>query len=48
MATARPKKLTKPEVEILIQDLLGSGPITFDSLLAFAERINGVKFKEPL
>ena len=47
MATARPKKLTKPEVEILIQDLLGSGPITFDSLLAFAERINGVKFKEP-
>ena len=46
MAAARPKKLTKAEVEASIQDLLGSGPITRDSLLAFAERVNGAEFKE--
>ena len=47
MAAARTKKLTKPEVETLIQGLLQSGAITHDSLLAFAERINGSAFKNP-
>lgn len=47
VAAARAKKLTKPEVELLIQDLLQSGSITHDALLAFAERVNGSAFKEP-
>ncbi len=46
MAAARPKKLTKAAVEALIQDLLASGRITHDSLLTFAERVNGSEFKE--
>ena len=41
MAPARTKKLTKPEVESLIQGLLQSGSINHDALLAFAEKING-------
>ena len=45
MAPARTKKLTKPEVESLIQGLLQSGSITHDALLAFAEKINGSAFK---
>ena len=47
MDAARAKKLTRPEVEALIQDLIQSERITRDSLLAFAERVNGAKFKEP-
>lgn len=47
MAVARTKKLTKPEVELLIQDLLQSGSITHNALLSFAERVNGSHFKEP-
>ena len=47
MAAARTKKLTKPEVESLIQGLLQSGAITHDSLLEFAERVNGSVFKSP-
>ena len=47
VAAARKKKLTKPEVESLIQELLQSGAITRDVLLAFAERINGSAFKSP-
>ena len=47
MAPARTKKLTKPEVESLIQGLLQSGMITHDALLAFAEKINGSAFKSP-
>ena len=47
MAPARTKKLTKPEVESLIQGLLQSGAITHDALLAFAEKINGSAFKKP-
>ena len=46
MAAARLKKLTKPEVEGLIQDLLSAERITRDALLAFAERVNGAEFKE--
>ena len=46
MAAARLKKLTKPEVEALIKDLLSTERITRDSLLAFAERVNGAEFKE--
>ena len=45
MAPARTKKLTKPEVESLIQGLLQSGSINHDALLAFAEKINGSAFK---
>ena len=47
MAAARTKKLTKPEVEALIQGLLQSGSITHDALLEFAERVNGSAFKKP-
>lgn len=47
MAAARIKKLTKPEVELLIQELLQLGTITHDVLLEFAERVNGSEFKQP-
>jgi hypothetical protein len=47
VAAARTKKLTKPEVESLIQGLLRSEKITQDALLEFAERINGSAFKNP-
>jgi len=47
-ATSKRKKLTGPEVEKLIEDLLSAGsPPSRESLLAFAETINGAPFKQP-
>jgi len=47
MAAARKKKLTWPEVESLINELLLPGHATFDALLSFSELINGGPFKHP-
>ena len=47
MAAARTKKLTKPEVELLMQELLQLGTISHYALLKFAERVNGSEFKQP-
>ena len=44
---ARKKKLTQPEVESLVNDLLLPGHSTFDALISFAELINGGPFKHP-
>ena len=46
MASARAKRLTKPEVEALIRELVGSEQVTQSALWAFAEKINGAPFKE--
>ena len=47
MGSARAKRLTKPEVDILIRELVESNGVTYASLLTFAEKINGSPFKEP-
>ena len=47
VAAARKKKLTRPEVESLINELLLPGHATFDALLSFGELINGGPFKHP-
>jgi hypothetical protein len=47
VAAARTKKLFRPDVEALIQELLQSGPITSDALLIFAQKVNGCEFKDP-
>ena len=46
-AASKRKKLTGPEVERLIEDLLRAGLPSRESLLAFAETINGAPFKQP-
>ena len=46
-AASKRKKLTGPEVERLIEDLLSAGLPSRESLLAFAETINGAPFKQP-
>jgi len=45
--TARSKKLTKAEVEELIDQLKTVGPISNERLLCFAEKVNGGPFCEP-
>ncbi len=47
MTAARTKKLTKSEVELLIQEPLQLGAITHDALLEFVERVNGSELKQP-
>ena len=47
MATARRRKLDCAEVQKLIDELLAQGNIDKSMLFAFAETINGAKFKEP-
>ena len=47
VAAARKKKLTRPEVESLINELLLPDHATFDALLSFSELINGGPFKQP-
>jgi len=44
---ARSKKLTKPEVQKLIDQLNTRPTITNELLLAFAEKVNGGPFKTP-
>ena len=45
--TVRRKKLTKPEVEELINELMAEAKITDQMLLDFAEKLNGGPFKIP-
>ena len=45
--TVRRKKLTKPEVQELINELMAEAKITDQMLLAFAEKLNGGPFKIP-
>ena len=47
MAAARRRKLDRDEVEKLVDELLAQGNIDKSMLFAFAETINGAKFKEP-
>ena len=47
MAAARRRKLDRDEVEKLVDELLALGNIDKSMLFAFAETINGSKFKEP-
>ena len=46
MATARRRKLNRAEVQKLIDELLAQENINKPILFAFADTINGVKFKE--
>ena len=47
MATARRRKLDRAEVEKLVDEFLAQDNIDKSMLFAFAETINGAKFKEP-
>ena len=44
---ARRKRLTKPEVDALISDLIARGDISEELLYGFAEKINGGPFTTP-
>lgn len=46
-AATKRKKLTKPDVEKLIGDLLNAESLNREALLAFAETINRGPFKDP-
>jgi hypothetical protein len=46
VAATSKKKLTKPEVDSLINELLRESNLDYQSLYVFAERINGAAFKE--
>jgi len=45
VTAAQSKKLNRLEVDVLINELIGSGSLSYESLLAFAEKVNGEPFK---
>ena len=47
MAAARNKKLNSAEVDALINGLIDFGDLSYETLLAFAIKVNGTEFKKP-